>query len=109
MIRVNRTVPAGSVPLFTVPEIDSAAALVGGVEFDEPTAGDLAEIDEEWLLIAAEIAVVEAEIAMLCAPVDGASEMDWRRLRRARARVLREAAAHADYRRAAGSTVGRVA
>jgi hypothetical protein len=108
MIRVNRTAPTGSAPLFTVPDIDPATALVGGVEL-EPTAGDLAEIDDEWPLIAAEISVVEAEIAMLCAPAGGASEIDWRRLRRAQARVLREAAAYAARRRAAGSTVERVA
>jgi hypothetical protein len=107
MIRVNRTALDGSAPLFTVPDIDPAAALVAGVEL-EPTAGDLAEIEDEWPLIAAEISVVEAEIAMLCAP-DGASEMDWQRLRRARRAVLREAAAHADRRRASASTVGQVA
>jgi hypothetical protein len=107
MIRVNRTALDGSALLFTVPDIGPSTALVGGMEF-EPTDDDLAEIDDEWPLIAAEISVVEAEISMLCAP-DGASEMDWQRLRRARRAVLREAVAHAARRRASGSTVGQVA
>jgi len=58
---------------------------------DEPTSADLDAIEVEWPLIEAEIALVDAEIRILCA--DGApSELDWRRLRRAEARVLREAA-----------------
>jgi Family of unknown function (DUF6284) len=57
----------------------------------EPTAAELAQIEREWPLIAAEVAVVEAEILALCAK-PGPSELDWQRLRRARRRVLREAA-----------------
>lgn len=63
-----------------------------GAAEDEPSPQELAAIEAEGPLIAAELAVVEAEIAMLGAPY-GPSELDWRRLRRARDRVLREAAA----------------
>jgi Family of unknown function (DUF6284) len=55
----------------------------------EPTPEELAAIDLEWPLIEAEMAVVDAEIRMLTA-VCGPSPLDWRRLRRAEARVLRE-------------------
>ncbi|MEV4768865.1 DUF6284 family protein [Micromonospora humida] len=59
----------------------------------EPTAADLAAIDAEWPLIAAELDVLDAEITMLYA-VDhgGPTALDWRRLRRAEARVTRAAA-----------------
>lgn len=63
----------------------------------EPTPADLAAIDHEWPLIEAEVAVLDAEIAILTAAQP--SELDWRRLRRAEARVLREAAALADRTR----------
>ena len=56
-----------------------------------PTAADLAAIESEWPLIAAEMDLVTAEIHMLT--VARPSDLDWRRLRRAEARVLREAAA----------------
>ncbi|MEV0944555.1 DUF6284 family protein [Micromonospora wenchangensis] len=60
---------------------------------DEPTATDLAAIDNEWPLIAAELDVLDAEITMLYA-IDhgGPTALDWRRLRRAEARVTRAAA-----------------
>lgn len=58
---------------------------------DEPGPGDLAAIEAQWPLIAAEEALVEAECRLLCAP-GGPSELDWRRLRRARGRVAGEAA-----------------
>ena len=59
---------------------------------DEPTATDLAAIEAEWPVIEAELELVDAEIRLLCA--DGApSELDWRRVRRAEARVVREVAA----------------
>lgn len=58
----------------------------------EPTLAELAAIDHEMPLIEAEIAVVDAEIDIIRAGY-GASELDWRRLRRARHRVLRAAAA----------------
>lgn len=57
----------------------------------EPSAAELAAIEREWPLIEAEMAVVEAETAVLCAARP--SELDWQRLRSARRRVLRVAAA----------------
>lgn len=60
--------------------------------FAEPTAADLAAIDREWPLIAAELDVLDAEITMLYAlDHGGPSPLDWRRLRRAEARVTRAA------------------
>ncbi len=56
-----------------------------------PTAEDLAAIDAEWPLIEAEMELVDAEIRVLT--VTRPSELDWRRLRRAEARVMREALA----------------
>lgn len=59
----------------------------------EPTAADLAAIDTEWPLIAAELDVLDAEITMLYAEDHGGpTVLDWRRLRRAEARVTRAAA-----------------
>src|SRR5262245_32452148 len=56
---------------------------------DEPTAEDLAAIERESGLIAAEMALLDAEIRILAA--DGeASEVDWHRLRRALRDVVRE-------------------
>ncbi len=60
-------------------------------QHDEPTALELAAIDAEWPLIEAELAVLDAEILILSA-VGGPSPLDWRRLRRAEARVTRAAA-----------------
>lgn len=71
----------------------------------DPTAADLAAIDTEWPLIAAELDVLDAEITMLYAEDHGGpSPLDWRRLRRAEARVTRAAAdlgTRTDPRRAA--------
>ncbi|MGW4682923.1 DUF6284 family protein [Micromonospora taraxaci] len=71
----------------------------------EPTAADLAAIDAEWPLIAAELDLLDAEITLLYAEDHGGpSPLDWRRLRRAEARVTRAAtgsAARTDPRRAA--------
>ncbi|EWM67796.1 MULTISPECIES: DUF6284 family protein [unclassified Micromonospora] len=59
----------------------------------EPSAADLAAIESEWPLIAAELDVLDAEITMLYAEDHGGpSPLDWRRLRRAEARVTRAAA-----------------
>jgi len=58
----------------------------------EPSLVDLAGIEAEWPLIEAELAVVDAEIHLL-ARAGGPSVLDWRRLRRAEQRVLRETAA----------------
>ena len=55
----------------------------------EPSTADLAAIDREWPLIEAEIALVDAEIRVLTND-GGPSELDWRRLRRAEERVMRE-------------------
>ena len=57
-----------------------------------PSAADLDAIEDEWPLIAAEVELTDAEIAVLTAE-PGPTALDWRRLRRAEARVLREAAA----------------
>lgn len=55
----------------------------------EPTEAELAEIEAEMPLIEAEIEVLNAEIAILAA-VAGPTPLDWRRLRRAKRRVVRE-------------------
>jgi hypothetical protein len=57
------------------------------VSDEGPTDTDLAKIEREWPLIAAELDVVNAQIAQLTAG-PFASELDWRRLRRAEHRVL---------------------
>jgi hypothetical protein len=66
---------------------------------DGPSPADLAAIDAEWPLIAAEMDVLDAEITMLyAADRGGPSPMDWRRLRRAEAKVTKVAADLADRR-----------
>jgi len=58
-----------------------------------PSPADLAAIEHEWPLIAAELDVLDAEIAVLNADEHGGpSPLDWRRLRRATARVTKVAA-----------------
>ncbi|SNY52046.1 DUF6284 family protein [Paractinoplanes atraurantiacus] len=58
-----------------------------------PTSADLAAIEAEWPLIEAELSVLDAEIALInAADQGGPSPLDWRRLRRAEARVTRVAA-----------------
>ncbi|WP_020523031.1 DUF6284 family protein [Catelliglobosispora koreensis] len=52
-----------------------------------PSDVELAAIDLEWPLIAAELDIVDAEIGLLTAP-HGPTELDWRRLRRAEHRRL---------------------
>ncbi len=54
-----------------------------------PTPAQLRAIDAEWPLIAAELAVVDAEIAMVRDEA-GPAPLDRRRLRRAEHRVLAE-------------------
>jgi hypothetical protein len=61
-----------------------------------PTADELAAIERQWPLIEAELALVDAEIRMLTAE-SGPSPLDWRRLRRAEQRVMREAIALAAH------------
>ncbi len=59
----------------------------------EPSPEDLAAIEAEWPLIEAELFVLDAEIAWInAADRGGPSPLDWRRLRRAEARVTRVAA-----------------
>jgi hypothetical protein len=57
----------------------------------EPTPGELAAIEREWPLIEAEISLLDAEIRILTVE-GGPSPLDWRRLRHAQRRMLREAA-----------------
>ncbi|MFF3868013.1 DUF6284 family protein [Micromonospora sp. NPDC001898] len=58
-----------------------------------PSAVDLAAIEQEWPLIAAELDVLDAEITLLYAEDHGGpTVLDWRRLRRAESRVTRAAA-----------------
>jgi hypothetical protein len=61
-------------------------------DLHEPTPAELAEIEQEWPLIEAELSLLDAEIRILTAD-GGPSPLDWRRLRHAERRVLREAAA----------------
>lgn len=58
----------------------------------EPQPWELAAIEQEWPVIAAELALLDAEIVALQVE-GGLSGLDWRRLRRAERLVLREAAA----------------
>lgn len=57
---------------------------------EEPTQKDLDRIEREWPLIEAEMELVKAEIRVLTA-AGGPTALDWRRLRRAEHRVLRQA------------------
>lgn len=60
---------------------------------DEPTQSDLTAIEAEWPLIQAELSMLDAEISLIyAADQGGPSPLDWRRLRRAEARVTRVAA-----------------
>ena len=62
-------------------------------DLPEPSYADLAAIEAEWPVIAAEIDVVDAEIVLInAADRGGPTPLDWRRLRRAEARVTRVAA-----------------
>jgi hypothetical protein len=56
---------------------------------DEPTADELAAIERESGLLAAEMVLLDAEIRLLAA-ADETSEVDWQRLRRAMRDVVRE-------------------
>ncbi|MEE6260184.1 DUF6284 family protein [Plantactinospora sonchi] len=59
----------------------------------QPTAADLAAIEHEWPLIAADLDLLDAEITLIYAEDHGGpTELDWRRVRRAEARVTRVAA-----------------
>jgi uncharacterized protein DUF6284 len=65
------------------------------VEDDEPTPADLAGIEREWPLLAADLELLDAEIAFINAG-QNASELDRRRIRRAQHRVLEAARDLAD-------------
>ncbi|MYW16753.1 hypothetical protein GT039_14375 [Streptomyces sp. SID2955] len=68
-------------------------AVTAFADFMEPTNGELDAIDREMPLILAEVDLLDAQIITLDrAP----SEMDARRIRRARRRVLAERAAAAN-------------
>ena len=58
-----------------------------GLYDEEPSAAELADIEREWPLIDAELAVLDVQIRALSA-AGGPSPLDWRRLRRAERRVL---------------------
>ncbi|GAB2553197.1 DUF6284 family protein [Kribbella endophytica] len=57
------------------------------VQNEEPNAADLAAIDAEWPVVAAELDVLDAEIALITAG-PAASVLDRRRVRRAERRAL---------------------
>ncbi|GAB3157633.1 hypothetical protein GCM10027290_59020 [Micromonospora sonneratiae] len=61
-------------------------------DIDGPSSAELAAIEMEWPLIAAELDLLDAEIAMLYAEDRGGpTVLDWRRVRRAEAAVTRAA------------------
>ncbi|MEU7902182.1 DUF6284 family protein [Actinoplanes sp. NPDC049118] len=63
------------------------------INIDEPSPDDLSAIEAEWPLIDAELSLLDAEIALInAADHGGPSQLDWRRLRRAEARITRVAA-----------------
>lgn len=69
---------------------------------DEPTAADLAAIETEEPLITAEMAWLDAEITLINADERGGpSPLDWQRLRRTEARVIRETLAYVACRTSA--------
>ena len=60
---------------------------------DGPSDAELDAIEAEWPLIAADLDVLDAEITIInAADHGGPTPLDWRRLRRAEARVTRVAA-----------------
>lgn len=62
-------------------------------DIDGPSTADLDAIEAEWPLIAAELDVLDAEIAIInAADRGGPTVLDWRRLRRAENNVIRTAA-----------------
>lgn len=84
--------------------IGALRAVVTADDFDrEPTAADLADIAWEMPLIRAEVEELDVRISLLDRPV---SELDERRLRRARRRVL---AARRDLVNRGGATSPEVA
>jgi hypothetical protein len=76
-------------------------------DLDEPSAADLDAIEAEWPVIAAELGVLDAEIAAL-AHDGGPSALEWRRVRRARRQLLATIGRHADDRAAPRQTWGQI-
>jgi hypothetical protein len=64
------------------------------LDAQEPTARDLQAIEDEWPVIVAELAVVDAEIAAARAGAE-MTELDRRRSRRVTARLTRQIVAGA--------------
>ena len=60
----------------------------GGYPDEEPSAEDLAAIEEEWPVIEAEVRLLDAEIAVIRAGRARASAMDWQRVRAAEREVV---------------------
>jgi hypothetical protein len=60
---------------------------LAAVSGEDPSPADLAEIEQEWPLIAAELELLDAEISFIAAGT-AASNLDRRRIRRAERRVL---------------------
>jgi uncharacterized protein DUF6284 len=89
-----RTVAGFAGPAVTFPPRKEASVVVLDLlsDLDGPTSDELAAIEAEWPLIAAELALVGIEIRVLTVP-GGPAPLDWRRLRRAEHRVWRETVA----------------
>ncbi|MGZ0147644.1 DUF6284 family protein [Kribbella sp. WER1] len=69
---------------------------LSAVSSEEPTAAELTAIEHEWPLIAAELDLLNAEIAFVNAGPN-ASALDGRRVRRAAHRVIEAARLLADH------------
>ncbi|GAA2517885.1 DUF6284 family protein [Pilimelia columellifera] len=82
MKRVNRTSHTPPIPVVVL--VDETQQYL-----NDPTPADLQAIEDEWPLIVAELAVVDAECVM--AHREHPTELDRRRLRRATDQVLRVA------------------
>jgi hypothetical protein len=79
-------------------------------DLPEPTAADLAAIEAQDALIGAELAWLAAEIAILDSDERGGRrDLDWRRLRRAEARVIRETFAYVASRHGHAPRLDRAA
>lgn len=71
----------------------AALATATPVDFDEPTVEDLLAIEAEAPVLAAELAVVDAEIAWLICP----SDLNRRHLRRTQSALSRALAVRANH------------
>ncbi|GAB7192144.1 hypothetical protein NUM3379_28530 [Kineococcus sp. NUM-3379] len=86
----------------------AAAAETEDRQATEPTPQALGDIEAEWPLIAAEVELVNAEVAALAAS-SAMCDLARRRVRRAEVRVAAEARAWAVRRHRAGSAGTEVA